>query len=405
MSGAMPLEGIRVIDFSHSWAAPHCARILADFGAEVIKVEYPQRLCLLRGGRKEDKAYNRHPAWHQVNRNKLSVTLDLACEKDQRIFVDLVEISDVVIENSRPGVMERLGFGYHDLVKIKNDLIVLSMPAFGSSGPYASYTGYGAVFETVGGIQSLTAYDKDSKPMRIKEMDVTNGMAGAGAIMTALLHHQLTGEGQHIDLSQLEASTHASIGEHLLGFVMTGTQTPPKGNRSMIYAPQGCYRCKGEDKWVAITVRSEEEWRQFCEVSGHAEWVSDPRFVSRKDRCENHDLLDQLIEKFTIKHSHYEVMSMLQNRNIPAGSVLDVFEIADNSHLKERNYFASEVNGTEKLFMGLPFKLSMTFGKVRHAGPDLGQHNELVVSKILKKTKENIPVVNEDLIQTAFDTK
>jgi crotonobetainyl-CoA:carnitine CoA-transferase CaiB-like acyl-CoA transferase len=399
----MPLEGIRIIDLSHSWAAPHCARILADFGAEVIKVEYPQRLCLLRGGRKEDKAYNRHPAWHQVNRNKLSVTLDLKCEKDKHTLRDLVKVSDIVIENSRPGVMERLGFGYHDFVKIKNDLIVLSMPAFGNNGPYASYAGYGAVFETVGGIQSLTAYDKDSKPMRIKEMDVTNGMAGAGAIMTALLYHQITGEGQYIDLSQLEASTHSSIGEHLLEFVMTGTQSLPKGNRSMTYAPQGCYRCKGEDKWVVITIRSEKEWREFCKVSDHAEWISDPRFVTRKARLKHHDLLDQLIESFTIQHSHYDVMDMLQKRNIPAGAVLDVTEITENLHLKERNYFESNVNEFEKPFMGLPFKLSMTRGSVGHAGPDLGQHNEYVVNTLLKKNKGHAPVVNESLIKTAFD--
>lgn len=397
------MDGIRIIDFSHSWAAPHCARIFADFGAEVIKVEYPQRLCLLRGGRKEDKAYNGHPAWHQVNRNKLSVTLDLACEKDQRIFVDLVEISDVVIENSRPGVMERLGFGYHDLVKIKNDLILLSMPAFGSSGPYASYGGYGAVFETVGGIQSLTAYDKHSKPCRIKEMDVTNGMAGAGAVMTALLHRQSTGEGQHIDLSQLESSTHVSIGEHLLEFVMTGTQSLPKGNRNKVCSLQGCYRCKGEDKWVVITICSEKQWQEFCEALGHAEWISDPRFVTGKARLKHHDLLDQLIESFTIQHSHYHVMDMLQKRNIPAGAVLDVSEITENLHLKERNYFESNVNGSEKPFMGLPFKLSMTRGRVEHAGPALGQHNEYVVNKLLKKNKGNAPVFNESLIKTAFD--
>ena len=144
--GRLPLERIRVIDFSHSWAAPHCTRILGDFGAEVIKVEYVKRLCLLRGARKDEQRYNKHPGWLQANRNKLSVTLDLAVREHRHILEDLVRISDVFVENGRPGVIEKLGFGYRDLTKLKPDIILLSMSAFGRSGPYASYAGYGAVF-------------------------------------------------------------------------------------------------------------------------------------------------------------------------------------------------------------------------------------------------------------------
>lgn len=146
LMGNLPLENIRVLDLSHSWAAPHCTRILADFGAEVIKVEYVQRLCLLRGARKQAEAYDNHPASFQVNRNKLSITLNLKLEADRQILRELVKISDVFVHNSRTGVMERLGFGYGDLVKIKEDLVVLSMSAFGQTGPYASCAGYGAVF-------------------------------------------------------------------------------------------------------------------------------------------------------------------------------------------------------------------------------------------------------------------
>lgn len=399
----LPLRGIRVIDLSHSWAAPHCARILADYGAEVIKVEYARRLCLLRGARKEPQVYNGHPAWLQVNRNKYSITLDLESDEDRKILTDLVSMSDVLIENSRDGVMEKLGFGYADVVGMKKDLIVLSMSAFGKTGPYASYAGYGAVFESLSGIQSLTAYDRCSKPYRIKEMDVTNGLAGACAVMTALLYRQRTGVGQHIDLSQLEASTHATIGEHLLEYMLNGTQTLPLGNRHWKFAPQGCYPCKGEDKWVVITIRSDAAWERFCEVVGHPEWISDARFATDEARIENHDLLDRMIGEWTSKHTHYEAMHALQKVGLPAAAVLDVSEIAEDPHLKERNYFINGVEGSDKRFMGMPFKLSKGDGRVRWRGPNLGQHNRHVFCELLKRSAHKIKCFRKEDIGTAFD--
>ncbi len=399
----MPLEGIRVIDMSHSWAGPHCSRILADFGAEVIKVEYPRRLCLLRGARKEEQAYNHHTAWFQVNRNKYSITLDLKIEKDREILSDLIKKSDVLVENSRTDVMEKLGFGYEDVKKIKPDLIMLSMTSFGQTGPFAHYAGYGATMEALGGIQSLTAYSRDTKPKRIKELDVTNGIAGAGAIMTALLYRQSTGEGQHIDLSQLEAATHSLIGEHLLEYTMKGKQTLPLGNRHRQYAPQGCYKCKGEDKWVVITVRSEGDWQRFCEAVAHPEWRRDPRFASRSVRSENHDALDRLIEEWTTARTHYESMQILQNHGIPSVAVLDVAELSKDPHLRKRGYIMESKDGTEKPFPGMPFKLSKGNGGIRWRGPDLGQHNKFIVCELLGRSKIDVPNIIEDEIGTAYD--
>ena len=399
----MPLSGVRVIDISHSWAAPHCARILGDFGAEVIKVEYIRRLCLLRGAKKEERIYNSHPGWLQVNRNKYSVTLNLKIDPDREIFRDLVRISDVLIENSRTGVMEKLGFGFQDLLKIKEDLIMLSMTAFGNTGPYASYSGYGAVMEGVGGIQCLTAYEKDGRPARIRELDITNGVAGACAVMTALLYRQRTGEGQYIDLSQLEAATHGLIGEHLLEYVMNGCRTLPLGNRHRMYAPQGCYRCKGEDKWITLTVRSEDEWRTFCGILGHPEWIPDPRFASRQSRMKNHDLLDRLIEEWTLQHGHYEAMQVLQNSGIPSGAVVDADEIRKSVHLKERQYFTHEEGGSDLLFMGMPFQFAHKEGKVRWRGPALGQHNEYIFRQLLGRSQEEVRPMNMNDIGTAFD--
>jgi crotonobetainyl-CoA:carnitine CoA-transferase CaiB-like acyl-CoA transferase len=398
-----PLDGIRVIDISHSWAAPHCARILGDYGAEVIKVEYPRRLCLLRGARKEARAYDRHPAWFQVNRNKLSLTLNLKKEKDREVLRDLVRISDVFVENSRPGVMERLGFGYQDLVKIREELIVLSMSGFGNTGPYSSYSGYGAIFEAVGGIQGLTAYKRGERPFRIREVDVINGAAGACAVMTALLHRQITGRGQYIDLSQLETATHATIGEHLLEFAMNGHQTLPQGNRHWKFAPQGCYPCKGDDRWVTITVRSDDEWTRFCEVLGRPDLSADSRFATTEGRRKNHDEVDQLVASWSLSQERDEAVDRLQKAGIAAGAVLDVAEICEDPHWRVRNYFINSVKGSESRFPGLPFKLSEGQGCVRFRGPDLGQHNGYIVREILGRTLELENAVEEDGIGTAFD--
>ncbi len=399
-----PLDGIRVIDFSHSWAAPHCARILADFGAEVIKVEYVRRLCLLRGARKDGQRYNLHPGWLQVNRNKLSITLDLNVEEDREIFTELIKTSDVIVHNARPGVMEKLGFGCDALAGVKKDLIVLSMSAFGSTGPYASYVGYGAVFEALGGIQTLSSYEKEAKPARVKEMDVTNGVAGACAVMTALLYRQKTGKGQFIDFSQLEAATHATIGEHLMEQAMNGRQTLPLGNRHWKHAPQGCYPCKGKDQWVTVTIRSEHEWRSFCRILEHPEWDGDPRFSNAAARHENHDVLDECITSWTLSLDCHEAMQKLQSAGVPAGAVLDAQRIIKDVHLQERRYFVTiRAHGAKKGFPGLPFRLSRGPGSIRRPGPGLGEDNEHVVCELLRRPKGELKAVKEEEVGTAFD--
>jgi crotonobetainyl-CoA:carnitine CoA-transferase CaiB-like acyl-CoA transferase len=398
-----PLQGIFILDLTHAWAGPHATRVLADFGAEVIRVEYIRRLCLLRGGKTENQAYNNHPGWFQINRNKYSVTLDLQTEADRGVLEQLVKIADVFIENGRTGVMERLGLSYRHLKAMKPDIIMLSMAGFGNSGPYAAFAGYGATFEAMSGIQSLTAYAKNDRPYRIKEMDIINGITAAGAIMTALFHRQRTGEGQYIDFSHMEAATHALIGEHVLELAMNGQQTLPLGNRHFKFALQGCYACRGTDKWVTLTVRSEAEWQRFCAVLGHPEWQHDPRFASQSARRKNHDELDRLIEAWTRRHTNYEAMQILQHHGIPAGAVLDAAEICTDPHLQAREYFAQDPGDGHKPYMGLPFKLSQGSGKIRWRGPDLGQHNEFVRCELLGQSQDEVKPIKEEDLGTAYD--
>lgn len=400
--GPQPLQGVRILDLTHSWAAPHCTRLLADYGAEVIRVEYLKRLCPLRAGRTENRHYDYQPAWFHVNRNKYVITLDLKVEADRNILMDLVKISQVVIENSRTDVLPRLGLAYEDLIKIKPDLIMVSMSAFGNSGPYRFYAGYGATIEAISGINSLTGYDRHSKPERLKEMDIIAGLSGACAVMTALAHWQQSGEGQHVDLSQMEGISHALVGEHLLEYAMNGTVKQPEGNNHWKFVPQGVYPCIGEDKWVVISVGSEEEWQNFCEALNRPGWKMDPRFASPQARRQHQEVLDDLIMAWTRQRTHMEAMRILQNHGVKSGAVLDMAELKEDPHLRHRDYFVYRPG--EKPSLGLPFKFSRTNGKVSWRGPDLGYHNHKILCELLGRPPEVVQPIREQDIVTAFDT-
>lgn len=399
----LPLAGVRVTDLTHYWSGPHCTRILADLGAEVIRVEYLPRLCVMRGGFTDDKGYDKHPRWFQVCRNKSSVTLDLKKPREREILDDLVRVSDVVAENSRPGVMKTLGLNYDELKKLREDVILLSMPACGSTGPWAPNSGVGGSLEPLSGLQELTAYEKDGKRLRIKEADVTSGIMGACAVMTALCHRKTTGQGQWIDMSQLEALSHSLFGEHLLEMEMNGTQTLPQGNRHSRFAPQGCYRCKGHDNWVVITIRSDEEWTSLCNVCEQTGWKTDARFQTNDDRREHHDELDVLIESWTVERDKQEVMHLLQECGIPAGAVVDTSELACDPHLSAREFFKSASDGSTGKYPGNPIRQADWDIRISRRGPDLGADNTRVVTEILGRPASDAPIIRESEIGTGYD--
>jgi crotonobetainyl-CoA:carnitine CoA-transferase CaiB-like acyl-CoA transferase len=399
----LPFEGLRVVDFTHEWAGPIGTRLLADLGAEVIRIEYPKRLCVVRGARTDDRHYNKHPMWHQVNRNKLSVSVDLRVPDQLQAFKDLVKISDLVINNCRAGVMERHGLGYEDLRRIRPDIVFAALSGFGATGPYSSYAGFGGTIEPLSGLLQLTGYERDGRRYRIREMDVINGLVGICAVVAALFHRKRTGEGQFVDVSQTEAATHALMGEALLELVMNGSQTLPLGNRSPHFAPQGCYRCRGEDRWVTITVRSDEEWRRLCGVMGRAEWADDPRLRCQDGRFRHHNELDEKIESWTRDKDNGEVMRLLQAAGIPAGAVLDTAGLENDPHLRARGYFLRAETNLEGLFPGMFFRLSDGGGRLRRRGPDLGEHNGYVYGELLGRPASGIPTIREEEVGTGYD--
>jgi len=403
-----PLEGVRVIDMTHSWAGPHCTRLLADYGAEVIRIEYPQRMCFFRGGKVDNKAYDKQTSWQQINRNKYSVALDLNNEIDSQMLRDLVAQSDVFISNSRPQVMRQLGFDYKSLKSYQPEIIMLSMTAFGETGPFANYCAYGAVMEGVSGIQSLTAYEPEGVPQRIREMDVTNGIGGAAAVVTALYYRQRTGRGQFIDLSQMELPTHALIGEQLLQVAIKGEHDAPIGNRSHKIAPHGCYPCSGEDSWITIAVRTNTEWLVFCDMLGQKHLANDSRFRSNKNRLENQDQLTNIIIAWSQEQNNQTLQNQLQTAGICATAVNTVADLVNDPHLKARQYFmqieseANDSNATAQKMVGLPFKMNNTRRTVKRA-PQLGEHNQCIGKQVLRRKEADIPLLNESTVGTAYD--
>ena len=396
-----PLAGIRIADFTHDWAGPHAVRVLADYGAEVIKIEYPKRLDGMRGAYLE--RIDEHPRWWEINRNKKSITLDLHRADHVEACRKLISECDVVVDNSRPGVMERFGLGYGVLKAVNPDVILVSMSAHGATGPWASYAGYGGAIEALSGVQSLTRYTRDGDPMRVREVDVTNGIMGACAIMTALVHRAHTGEGQWIDLSETESCTWL-IGEHALERIANGKETLPLGNRHARHAPQGCYRCKGEDRWLVLTVRTDEEWQRFCATAGHPDWGAESRWRSAQGRRECHDEIDLKIGAWAADQEARAATALLQGAGIAAGFVATMRDLAEDEHLRARDWFTQSGSKRAGTYPGFPFRfLAGGGGRLVQPGPDLGQHNQDVLVDMLGLSAAIIPPLDAAHLGTAFD--
>lgn len=368
-SEAAPYAGLRVLDFSHDWAGPHAARLFADYGAEVIKIEYPRRLDGMRGG--YPAKINEHPRFWQLHRGKRSLTLDLKLDSHRAVLDALVRDADLLIENSRPGVMARKGYGAARLRELNPRLVTVAMSAFGADGPHAQYAGYGGTLEAVSGLQSLTVYEAAGPAYRVREMDVMNGLMGACAAALGLLLREHEGRGQWIDLSEYE-STAWFVGELFALTGCTGMQPAPLGNRHPRFAPQGCYAAAGEDQWLTLSVRSEAEWRALAGLLGDPALASDARYANAEARQRHHDELDALIAAWSAQRRAPDAAAQLLAAGIAAAPVASVTDLAADPQLQARDWFQT-VDGLR--LPGLPFRLGRGGGAVRARGPDLGEAN------------------------------
>jgi crotonobetainyl-CoA:carnitine CoA-transferase CaiB-like acyl-CoA transferase len=398
----LPLDGVRVLDLSHDWAGPHATRLLADLGAEVIKVEYPRRLDGMRGGHLTDGRFDKHPRFWQLHRGKMSLTLDLERQGHLERARALVRWADIVVDASRPGVLDRLGLGWDVLVAERSDIILIQLSAFGATGPDSAHGGYGGGIEPHSGVQAFTAYAPELPPRRIREMDVINGLAGACAVLTALVRRQVTGEAQRVDMSQTEVAITSLAGAELLETAVLGVAPVPTGNRHRSAAPQGCYPCRGEDRWVVLTVRSTDEWHALCRVLGRPDLLSDRTLESAGGRMAAHDRIDDVIANWTRQRDHRAAMAELQEAGVAAGAVLDPSDLAADTHLGERGWFVDAEDGSGR-YPGMPFRFVGEAPRIRRRGPFLGEHNAHVTTEILGLPESEAEAVDPDELGTAFD--
>jgi len=400
MPGKHILEGIKVLEFAFAAAAPITTTQLAMHGATVIKVETHKRLDIMRvippfrGGKPD---INRGAVFELLNAGKYGISLDLGKSKAREIAIQLASWADIVVDGYTPGVMARWGLDYNNLKERKRDIIYLSTTQQGQYGPHASFMGYGWQAVALGGFYHLTGWP-DLAPSQVwgAYTDFINPYHQASALIAALLYRKRTGKGVYIDESQFECGL-KFLRTQILDYTINNRVASRIGNRSSYAAPHGVFRCQGDDRWVAIAIFSEDEWKTFCEVINKPEWLKDLRFETLPARKKNEDALEVQLQEWTVKHTPEEIMKVLQEVGISAGIVETFEDMFDNDlQLRFREAFVTirhPVTG-EQIHKAPSYKMSKTPPRLRPA-PMLGEHNKYVLGQILGLSNDEIVTLKD----------
>ena len=369
-----PLAGIRVLDFTHVLAGPFCTRLLADLGADVVRVEsskhpdHPWQSTFV-------SADGRHASYLNTNRSKRSIAIDLKNEMGQKIAARLAAVSDIVIENFSAGVMDRLNLGYEMLSAINSRLIYVSMSGYGHSGPRRNWTSMNMNLQGYSGLMTVSGAEGDP-PTAISNSwnDYIGGLHACFAILQVLDERRDSAKGRRIDLSQFECSA-AMIGSLLLSSAVDGQVPVRRGNRSDRSAPQGVYPCAGKDNWCALSVETNNQWQALAKLIGQERWATDARFENLAGRQENQNEIDQAISTWSRQYSSQEVEARLRAAGISADRVRRINEVVDGaagstvfSQMAERRVGSMR---TTKL----PFTLSSVDLPTPASAPSLGEHS------------------------------
>ena len=409
----LPLEGLRVLEITVVWAGPYCGSFLADLGAEVIRVESANafvpltrgagarltqatidNLPLYSGGTPGrvpgERPFNRSPMFNSHARNKRSMTVNLLESGGREIFDRLVSISDVLIENNPTETMEKLGISYESLKAVKDDIIMLRMPAYGSTGPYRDFRAHGVHIEGVVGHTMLRGYeDTDaSYNTTVLMSDAAAGAQGAFAVLAALNHRKRTGQGQLVELGQAE-NVFSYLGEYYMDYRMNARTHGPTGNRHP-RAVQNCYPCAGENRWIAITVYDNEQWRALCDVMGADDLAREKELAEASARRARQSEIDARIAEWTRTQTPQDAMKTLQSRGVPAGAILNQADAFADPHIQNRGFFeeAYQADCGTHLYPGVPYKMSQTPLSIRRGPVMFGQDNEYVYRELLGYSSE-----------------
>ena len=396
----LPLAGIRVVDFGWVWSVPVIGQMLAEMGAEVIKVESRNRLDTGRIGIPiADRPVD--PDWavgfHVYHRNKQSVTANLRSEEGLALVKRLISVSDVVMSNMTPGAMERLGMGYEDLKKVRPDVVVLSVSTIGQTGPISQTPTYSPCAGAISGLETLVGYEGEgTQGSTTAFMDPITALNGAFAIVAALEHRAKTGEGQYIDSSLAEGGI-AFTAEPLLDYQWNGRVWGPRGNMELGYAPHDTYPCREPDTWIGIAVTSEAEWQGLLEVMEQPAWVKDPHFTDQFSRWKHRADLDELVGQWTATQERDDLARRLQAAGVAATPAYTLPELPSLEHHQHRQDYVTLDHPTlaNETIYGVYWRLSETPGSIRRHAPLLGEHNAQVFGDILGVPEEELKRLEE----------
>jgi len=374
------------VELTKVWAGPYVGKLLAFLGAEVIRVESMESLDVTRTYGVKD--INNAPGFQAVNPQKLSVQIDMKTPEGSKLILDLLRHSDIVVENLRPGAIDRLGLGYGAVKAVKPDIIFVSMGMYGNDGPLAYQTGYAPCFAALGGLSSLVGYEGEAPSgMNVRYADSTFGTAAAFAAVAALTHRRRTGVGQFIDVSAVETMS-SMVGDALMDFSLNEVVLECDGNRHADMAPHGAYLCLN-DEWIAIAVSSDETWLRLASELDAPELAHDARFRRLVDRQTNEVELDRLISKLTLRRDAGALAAALQLKGIAAVKSCSSVDLVADQHLWERGFFREVADraGQARAIVGPSWNMSRAAAIV-DAAPRLGEHNAYVFGDILGLSAE-----------------
>jgi len=394
---------MRVLDLSMFWAGAACAELLGELGMEVIKIEScqhpdPDRIVtqglLYLNNELGDDPWNRGMINLRRHRNKLGITLDLSRAEGRDIFLKLAAMSDIVVENFRMGVMEKLGIDYNVLKDTNPRISLLSVSSQGETGPERTYGSNAEILAFTSGVRSISDYENEIGMFTATNIpDPLSGTVSAGFVLGALRQRRKTGKGIHVVISQRELLT-SCIGDVVMDYSMNGRIPQPEGNSHPFYAPHGCYPCRGEDSWIALVVKDDGEWKRFCEVIGMPELADDPRFAGGLNRWHHREDIDKVIATRTIAYERKELMGLLQKGGVRASALLSVPDLMEDPHLRTRGYWDSIEDSRpgfgHYICKGKGFTLSKTPMRTDGRAPDLGEHNRYVYGELLGMSDEEI---------------
>ena len=410
----LPLNGIRVVDLSRVFAMPYAGAYLADLGAEVIKVDCCQAQFVdttrtLNGPYPDNDPgelyWERAGTFQTLNRGKRSITLDLRSGDAIGILKQLVSVSDIVLENFTPRVMQRFGLDYANLRAVKPDLIMVSNTGYGHSGPWSNFGAMATALEPTHGTGAFMGYLDPGPDGRLHDGGIPNKMGNSYtdflaswtaqlAVIASLIHRSRTGKGMWVDLAMYQVGS-SFIGEGILDFAFNGRRTRRMGNRDHTMSPHGCYPCLGQDEWVTIAVRDDRDWEAFCQALGQPSLAGDSRFAHPTDRHGHQDELDEIISRWTSTQSQYQIMEALQSAGVPAGPVLNAKALLADPQYRARGFFqpadhADETGLGRKEYVGRGWSLSESLINPIRPAPMLGEANDYVLSRMLCLNDEEI---------------